>query len=199
MARDRDVEAFAERARGYESGWLGKLHRDIVDRVADIALACSPSPRRVLDVGCGTGYFLRQVAARAPKAAELVGIDPAAPMIEAARANARDARLQFSVGLAERLPYSDATFDLLVSTTSFDHWRDQQAGLIECARVMAPGARLVLADQFSAWLLPTLLGSRSGKARTKARATRLIVSAGLHGVEWHDVYAVIIRAATATK
>ena len=199
MARDRDVEAFAERAQGYESGWLGKLHRDIVDRVADIALACSPSPRRVLDVGCGTGYFLRQVAARAPKAAELVGIDPAAPMIEAARANARDARLQFSVGLAERLPYSDATFDLLVSTTSFDHWRDQQAGLIECARVMAPGARLVLADQFSAWLLPTLLGSRSGKARTKARATRLIVSAGLHGVEWHDVYAVIIRAATATK
>jgi ubiquinone/menaquinone biosynthesis C-methylase UbiE len=199
MALDRDVEAFAERAPGYESGWLGKLHRDIVDRVVDIALARSPTPRRILDVGCGTGYLLRQVAARAPEAVELVGIDAAAAMIEAARANARDPRLQFSVGLAERLPYSDATFDLVVSTTSFDHWRDQQAGLIECARVMAPGAHLVLADQFSAWLLPTLLGSRSGKARTKARATRLIVAAGLHGVEWHALYAVIIRAATATK
>ena len=199
MARDRDVEAFAERAPGYESGWLGKLHRDIVDRVVDIALACSPTPRRILDVGCGTGYLLRQVAARAPEAGELIGIDAAAAMIEVARANARDPRLQFSVGLAERLPYSDATFDLVVSATSFDHWRDQQAGLIECARVMAPGAHLVLADQFSAWLLPTLLGSRSGKARTKARATRLIVAAGLHGVEWHDLHAVIIRAATATK
>lgn len=157
------------------------------------------APRRILDVGCGTGYLLRQVAARAPEAVELVGIDAAAAMIEAARANARDPRLQFSVGLAEKLPYSDATFDLVVSTTSFDHWRDQQAGLIECARVMAAGAHLVLADQFSAWLLPTLLGSRRGKARTKARATRLIVAAGLHGLEWHDLYAVIIRAATATK
>jgi SAM-dependent methyltransferase len=199
VARGRDIEAFAERAGGYESGWLGQLHRDIADRVADIVLTRSPTPHRILDVGCGTGYLLRQLASRVPESLELAGIDAAAPMIEVARANARDARLQFLVGVAEQLPYSDATFDLVVSTTSFDHWRDQQAGLIECARVMAPGAHLVLADQFSAWLVPTLLGSRSGKARTKARAERLIVSAGLHEVEWHDLYAVIIRAATATK
>jgi ubiquinone/menaquinone biosynthesis C-methylase UbiE len=120
-------------------------------------------------------------------------------MIEVARSNARDPRLQFLIGVAEQLPYPDATFDLVVSTTSFDHWRDQQAGLIECARVITPGAHLVLADQFSTWLVPTLLGSRSGKARTKARAERLIVSAGLHDVKWHDLNALIIRAATATK
>jgi hypothetical protein len=77
--------------------------------------------------------------------------------------------------------------------------RTTGARLIECARVMTPGAYLVLADQFSAWLAPTLLGSRSGKARTKARAERLIVSAGLHDVKWHDLNALIIRAATATK
>jgi ubiquinone/menaquinone biosynthesis C-methylase UbiE len=199
VARGRDIEAFAERAGGYERGWLGKLHRDIADRVADIALTRSPTPQRILDVGCGTGYLLRQLASRVPETLELAGIDAAAPMIEVARANARDTRLQFLIGVAEQLPYSDATFDLVVSTTSFDHWRDQQAGLIECARVMAPGAHLLLADQFSAWLVPTLLGSRSGKARTKARAEQLIVAAGLHEVEWHDLYAVIIRAATATK
>ena len=167
--------------------------------ISDNLLTRSPTPQRILDVGCGTGHLLRQLASRVPETFELAGIDAAAPMIEVARANARDARLQFLIGVAEQLPYSDATFDLVVSTTSFDHWRDQQAGLIECARVMAPGAHLVLADQFSAWLVPTLLGSRSGKARTKARAERLIVSAGLHEVEWHDLYAVIIRAATGTK
>jgi hypothetical protein len=32
MALHRDVEAFDERAAGYEGGWLGKLHRDIADR-----------------------------------------------------------------------------------------------------------------------------------------------------------------------
>ena len=98
MARGRDIEAFAERAGGYESGWLGKLHRDIADRVADIALTRSPTPQRILDVGCGTGYLLRQLASRVRETLELAGIDAAAPMIEVARANARDARLQFLIG-----------------------------------------------------------------------------------------------------
>jgi SAM-dependent methyltransferase len=61
-------------------------------------------------------------------------------------------------------PWPAATFDLVVSTTSFDHWADQQAGLAECARVLAPGGCLVLADLFSALLLPTLLAGRRGKA-----------------------------------
>ena len=51
-----------------------------------------------------------------------------------------------------------------MSTTSFDHWSDQQAGLRECARVLVPGGRLMLVDLFSLWLAPTLTGGRRGKA-----------------------------------
>jgi len=199
VTRNRDVAAFDERAAGYEDGWLGRLHHEIADRTADLALASLPTPRRILDVGCGTGYLLRRLAARAPEALELVGIDAASSMIEVAEDLADDDRLRFSTGVAERLPYADEAFDLVVSTTSFDHWSDQQAGLLECARVLAPDGRLVLADQFSAWLVPTLVAGRRDRARTKRRADRLLGGAGLRAQEWHDLYAVIIRAVTATK
>ena len=85
------------------------------------------------------------------------------------------------------------------AATSFDHWADQRAGLAECARVLAPGGCLVLADLFSVLLLPTLLAGRRGKARTRRRAAHLLTVAGLHSPHWHRLYAVIIQAVTATK
>jgi ubiquinone/menaquinone biosynthesis C-methylase UbiE len=208
VARDRDVQAFAERAPGYEEGWRGQLHHEIVQRTVDLALRVAPEPSRILDVGCGTGYLLRTLAERCPGAAELEGIDAAAGMIEVASAAGSGGgpgdgpgggRLGFRVGVAEKLPWEAGAFDLVVSTTSFDHWGDQQAGLRECFRVLGTGGHLVLVDQFSGWLVPTLVGSRRGKARTKGRAERLLTAAGFGSLAWHDLYAVIIRAVTAAK
>jgi len=175
------------------------MHHDIAAGVADLAVSVHAAPRRVLDVGCGTGYLLRLLAGRCPQATELTGIDAAPAMIEAAGQAADDQRLRFTVGTAERLPYPDNAFDLIVSTTSFDHWADQRAGLLECARVLAPGGHLVLADQFSPLLLPTLLAGRRGKARTPRRASRLLSAAGFRDLAWHDVYALIIKAVTASS
>jgi ubiquinone/menaquinone biosynthesis C-methylase UbiE len=199
MARDRDVAAFGERAEGYEEGWLGRLHHEIADRTAGLAMTEVPAPRRVLDVGCGTGYLLRRIAARAPRAAELVGVDAAARMVRVAQGATADPRVRFLAGTAEHLPAPDGEFDLVVTTTSFDHWADQQAGLRECARVLTPGGCLVLVDQFSPLYLPTLIGSRRDKARTRRRATRLLTRAGFQSTRWHALYAVIIGAVTASK
>jgi ubiquinone/menaquinone biosynthesis C-methylase UbiE len=199
MPADRDVAAFEERATGYESGWRGRMHHEIADRVASLAAARAPAAEHILDVGCGTGYLLRQLAGRYPDAPVLAGIDAAPGMIDVARSAAADPRLSFTVGTAEQLPYDDASFDLVVSTTSFDHWRDQRAGLAQCARVLRPGGQLVLCDQFSDWLLPTLAGSRRGKARTKRRATALLAGAGFTAPRWHGIYTVLIRAVTATR
>jgi ubiquinone/menaquinone biosynthesis C-methylase UbiE len=194
----RDVAAFDERASGYEAGWRGRLHCEIADRTMDLALRTSPSPKNVLDVGCGTGYLLRQLAERYPEAATLLGVDAAPSMAKAAAKEATDPRLAFCRGVAEHLPFDNRTFDLVVSTTSFDHWADQALGLAECARVLQPGGALVLVDQFSAWLAPTLVAGRRDKARTKRRATKLLSAAGFQAAQWHDLYAVIIRAVTAT-
>lgn len=200
VAPDRDVAAFDERAAGYESGRLGRWHLAIADRTAARALACQRAPRRVLDVGCGTGYLLRRLAAQVPDAgARFVGVDLAPRMLQVAAGRAGDPRLRFARAAAERLPAAGATFDLVVTTTSFDHWADQGAGLAECARVLAPGGTLVLTDLFSALLRPTLRGARRGKARTRGRATALLTAAGLTDVTWHPCYALILATVTASK
>ena len=199
MAQHRDVAAFAQRAPRYDEGWLGRLHHEVADRTAALALAPVPAPRRVVDVGCGPGYLLRQLAARLPGADSLTGIDPAPEMIRVARSAAGDPRLRFAVGVAERLPLPDDCADLVVSTTSFDHWADQGAGLAECARVLAPGGWLVLTDLFSPLLLPTLTGSRRGKARTRRRAARLLAAAGFGPPTWHRIYPLLLQAAIAAR
>ncbi len=199
MTRDRDVAAFDERARRYDEGWLGRLHHEIAERTAGLAATTGESPAAILDVGCGTGDLLRLLARRWPGTEQLVGVDPAPSMIEIAAAAADDGRLRFSSGVAERLPFPDGAFELVVSTTSFDHWADQQAGLRESARVLAPGGRLVLVDQFSAWLLPTLVAGRRDKARTRRRAERLLAAAGFDAPAWHPLYGGIIKAVAATR
>lgn len=195
----RDVDAYDDRAAHYDHGWRGRLHHTIGDRTVALTTATSPAPQHVLDVGCGTGYLLRALATSYPGAHMLAGIDAAPNMIETATRLSADDRLTFVVGVAERLPYPDASFDLVVSSTSFDHWTGQLIGLTECARVLRPGGHLVLADQFSRWLIPTLAVARRGKARTRRRAERLLLQAGFDRPHWHTLHAVIINAAVAVK
>jgi ubiquinone/menaquinone biosynthesis C-methylase UbiE len=149
-------------------------------------------------VGSGTGYLLGRLAERLPDTADLIGVDPAQQMVAVARAHATDPRMCMLRGVAERLPFADGEFDLVVSTTSFDHWQDQLAGLRECARVLVAGGQLVLTDQFSNWLLPTLLAGRRGKARTQQRASALVFAAGFRSLEWQSRFAAIMRTVTAT-
>ena len=198
MTPERDVAAFQERATSYEDGWLGRLHHEIGDRTADLVVTTDPRAYRLLDVGCGTGYLLRLLADHLPEA-ELVGVDPAPSMIGVASASDVSHRSNFAIGVAEQLPFADDGFDLVVTTTSFDHWADQAAGLRECSRLLRPGGHLVLVDQCSPWLLPTLALGRRGKARTRGRCRRLLAAAGFSSLEWHRVHAPIIQGVVASS
>jgi ubiquinone/menaquinone biosynthesis C-methylase UbiE len=198
MPHERDIAAFDERATGYDQGWLGRLHHDIAKKTLAIALALDPTPDRLLDIGCGTGYLLNQAAVRLPGATGFVGIDPAAGMIEAARAAASDERLVFQRGVAEELAFADGSFDLVVATTSFDHWSDQRAGLSEVARVLTGGGHVVVADLLSLWLLPTAVTVRRGRVRTVGRTRKLLEDVGLQPIDRRNLY-VVIQAVAARK
>jgi SAM-dependent methyltransferase len=90
--------------------------------------------RRVLDVGCGTGYgtdYLRQNGAQA------VGIDISKTALRYAHRKYPEVR--FARMDAQKLEFPPASFDLVVSTENFEHLRDQAGHLREIRRVLAPG------------------------------------------------------------
>ena len=106
----------------------------------EAALEAAPGePRRILDLGTGTGAAATLLAERYP-AAEVTGVDISEPMIELAREKLPPAladRLRFEVADASELPFSGGEFDLVVQVST-------PAFFGETARVLAPGGHLVV-------------------------------------------------------
>jgi ubiquinone/menaquinone biosynthesis C-methylase UbiE len=173
---------FNRRAATYDDNRWQRLFFEPVHSGLLAALAGDLVPHRVLDVGCGTGRLLERLARSWPEA-EMVGVDPAPAMVEVARAKHQgDARFRFEIAAAEELPFSDATFDLALSTVSFHHWSNPLRGLREVARVIRPGARLFLADAYPGgvlrFLVPVIGRLRGERYRTAEELRRLLAQAG---------------------
>lgn len=102
----------------------------------------------VLDVGCGTGTLALVAQERVGSAGSVHGIDPAPRQIARARAKASQQGLSvnFQLGVIERLPFPDQTFNVVQSTFMIDHVPEdlQRQGFKEIARVLKPGGRLFI-------------------------------------------------------
>lgn len=95
--------------------------------------------QRVLEVGCGSGVFLRAVA---DQGAEVAGLDASAALIELARDRVPEADLR--VGDLQVLPYPDDAFDVVAGFNSFFFADDMVAALREAGRVAKPGAPVLI-------------------------------------------------------
>jgi ubiquinone/menaquinone biosynthesis C-methylase UbiE len=96
----------------------------------------SVEARRVLEVGCGTGHWLRAFRCRQP-----VGLDPAEGMLKVARSRGADARV-VRAG-AESLPFPTGNFDRLFCVNSLHHFTDPMAFFREARRVLVNGGGLL--------------------------------------------------------
>jgi ubiquinone/menaquinone biosynthesis C-methylase UbiE len=102
---------------------------------------------RVLDLGCGTGYFARMLA-RVP-GTHVVGLDASPEMVAYATRRARkQPNCRFDVGAAEKLAYPDASIDVVVSSLFLHHVpADTQPQVIaEIQRVLRPGGKALIAE-----------------------------------------------------
>jgi SAM-dependent methyltransferase len=95
--------------------------------------------QRVLEVGCGSGVFLR---AAADRGAAVAGVDSSERLVERARARVPEADVR--VGDLQALPYADDMFDVVAGFNAFFFAADMVAALREAGRVGKPGAAVVV-------------------------------------------------------
>jgi len=97
--------------------------------------------RRILDVGGGTGALARHLHKAA--GAQVTVLDPTPEML---RYIPSDGPVRGVVGTAEAMPFSDASFDALIVTDAFHHFRDQAGAVAEFRRVVRPGGGVIVVE-----------------------------------------------------
>jgi SAM-dependent methyltransferase len=172
------------------TGRYERTAEQLVPAAHVVVEAAAPRPgQRVLDVGCGTG---NAAVLAAERGAHVVGVDPAARLLEVAAARARDAGLDvdFRRGEAASMPVDDAAFDVVLSVFAVIFAPDPEAAFAGMARALAADGRLVM----SAWIPGGPVG-RMGQAAREAVQEALGTPAPPAPFAWHDTARVAGLAA----
>src|SRR5436309_3495048 len=125
-----DFIAFARKADDH----FWRYHRDLF-------LELVPAPgNATLDLGCGEGRLSRELKARGH---HIVAVDASESMLAAVRE--ADPELETHLADAGKLPFADATFDLVIAFMSLQDIDDLKGAVSEAARVLKPDGRFCIA------------------------------------------------------
>jgi demethylmenaquinone methyltransferase/2-methoxy-6-polyprenyl-1,4-benzoquinol methylase len=131
----------------FYSLWRDRYDSPLVRRVAEFFDPAGEAAR-VLDAGCGTGWYAVGLARLRP-GWTVVGLDASAGMLAVARRQARSNRAQrvaLSRGDVQALPFPGTGFDAAVAAGLFPNLNDPAPALRELHRVLRPGGRLAVVE-----------------------------------------------------
>ena len=122
--------------------------RDVMRRRRLVREALAPSPgERIADVGCGPGFYVRELAEVVGSGGLVAGVDVSQAMLDVAAGRAAGvSNVAFHQGDATAVPLPDAGFDAALSVQVLEYVEDATAGLRELRRVVRPGGRVVVWD-----------------------------------------------------
>jgi ubiquinone/menaquinone biosynthesis C-methylase UbiE len=195
-------------------GYFERLWRELPDVAPEhfelrraFLISALETRSRVIDVGCGAGWFSGALAAAG---CSVVGVDVAEEAVR--RARARHGDLEFVVAGGEQLPFADGSFDAAWLGEVLEHVQDGPGLLAEVARVVGPGGRLMLSTPDHAWARRLWLGvsrrafeahfePRSDHVRffTRGSLAALLDAGGFVQIEIRRARGVLLATARAAR
>jgi arsenite methyltransferase len=142
--------------RGFEGNDALRLRRlyartEVVEQRVQTRAAIGARPgERGLDIGCGPGFLACELAGDVSATGHIIGVDISRDMIalacEQAVAAGLAPRVGFARGSATALPFRGSSFDFVVGAQVLLYVATIESALLEAARVLRPGGRLVIVD-----------------------------------------------------
>ena len=104
------------------------------------AMTVVPTPKTLLDIGCGNGSFTRALANELPYA-YITALDTKVPDNPA-----NFTGINFVQGCVEALPFQNDSFDIVTASMSLHHWARKDVGIFQAFRVLKSGGSLIIGD-----------------------------------------------------
>ena len=182
--------AFERAAATYDSAAV--LQREVGRRLCEHLDPIAVEPRRIVDLGCGTGLAFEALGKRFPNA-QVIGIDFSTAMLERARARTGWWQRRFGAGAprlvcadAERLPLAHGSVDFVFSNLAL-HWSRPEGVFAEAARVLPAGGLIMFST----------LGPDTLK-ELRAAFDGIDAASHVHGfIDMHDLGDALVHAGFA--
>ncbi|WP_407413818.1 class I SAM-dependent methyltransferase [Methanobrevibacter sp.] len=140
--KERTKQHFNKTATDYNNSEDGKFVESMYEELVN-EIQKSKSGK-ILDVGCGNGNLFTLLS---DEKYELYGIDFSENMITEAKDKCGE-KASFFVADAEKLPFNDNTFDIIVCNASFHHYIHPDIVLTEMQRVLKDNGKLLIGDPY---------------------------------------------------
>lgn len=143
MPEERTEQKYDRVAAVYDRRWRRYVQPTLNYFTEALALR---GDERLLDASCGTGTLIVRLREHHPEL-DLTGVDLSYEMLREAREKiGTDDRVTLRQGNAEDLPFEEAAFEVVVSTSAFHYYGHPGQALSEFRRVLRPGGRLAMMD-----------------------------------------------------
>lgn len=155
---------------------------ELVSDLSVLDRLVAPAGKDVVDIGCGGGALIRDLAARG---ARMIGVEISEQQLAPARSRDGAAGARYLVGRAQELPLGDATVDVAVFMRTLHHIppADLARALAEARRVLRPGGVVYVAEPLAEGDYFALTSLVEDEAEVRAAAQAALAGAARAGLE----------------